>query len=308
MNYDKDFKYGAYVRPNIYPSLINKAQAGINGPVIDPVSPLRIKLEGLSSDPLPPYHLKTNTYGYRSDEFTARHTGKHILFAGCSETFGQGGELEDLWAHRVYSAIAKEEEVSGFYNLGKCGAGFQDIIYFVTDYIEKFAKPDVLFIMFPNVNRFVSYLNFDKQNKSASGYYPVANMAEHLTIAGSGIGMGRDEDGRYSTEAFFDLYAHFVLNIKMLDTFCKTSGINFMWSTWDSNGLTGSRYQRKDSLSRNYVMAEDDEKRLYEEIEKDNSLTLIKKDMHKGTAYHKIWADSFYKLYKERQRRFDKQR
>lgn len=43
-----------------------------------------------------------NSDNFRSDEFIKKHKNKHILFAGCSNTFGEGVEYEKTWAYRLY--------------------------------------------------------------------------------------------------------------------------------------------------------------------------------------------------------------
>ena len=65
---------------------------------------------------------------FRADPFTKNHDGKHILFGGCSETEGVGGNIEDSWSHMLYSKISKEEKCSGFFNLGKSGWGWSRLI------------------------------------------------------------------------------------------------------------------------------------------------------------------------------------
>ena len=49
-----------------------------------------------------------NSDNFRSDEFIKKHKNKHILFAGCSNTFGEGVEYEKTWAYRLYKEISKE--------------------------------------------------------------------------------------------------------------------------------------------------------------------------------------------------------
>jgi hypothetical protein len=302
MLFNKRFFYQGFVRPNIYPDFIVKGNQSIDEIIVDPINPLRVEMGEIGPDPAKPYHLKTNRDGYRSDEFKRKHSGKHIVFAGCSETYGQGDELEYAWAHRLYSLIKEEEEVCGFYNLGKCGAGFQDIINIVFDYIKQFSKPDALFIMFPNVNRFTSYLMFE-DFPEANGFYPVSHMAGKATIPTSGTFVDLSGDKRFEFEGFQDIYAHFILYIKVLDELCKMSGIDFYWSTWDKDGLTGSRFENNRSYSRGYVSNGVTEEKLYEEIKKNKKLNLVKEDMHKGTAHHKIWADSFFQAYKKNEKK-----
>ena len=54
---------------------------------------------------------KINSHGYRCDEFTTNHKGKHVLFSGCSNTYGVGLKKEEVWAYKVYNKINKTEEI-----------------------------------------------------------------------------------------------------------------------------------------------------------------------------------------------------
>jgi hypothetical protein len=96
---------------------------------------------------------KLNKYGFRSDEFTTDHDGKHIVFAGCSYTYGDSVFLEDSWTHKLYLDIAKKEKLSGYFNLGNPGASTKQAIEQIFFYIELFGNPDVIFLLMPNPER-----------------------------------------------------------------------------------------------------------------------------------------------------------
>lgn len=97
-----------------------------------------------------------NNEFFRSDDFSTVHDGKHVLFAGCSETEGQGGNMEDSWGHMVFEKIKDSNNVNSFYNLGRAGFGWQKIISQTQLYIKKYGKPDLMFVLLPNVGRFVN--------------------------------------------------------------------------------------------------------------------------------------------------------
>lgn len=97
--------------------------------------------------------FKLNSSGLRSDEFTEVHDGKHILFAGCSITFGDGMPLDYIWPKIVYNEIAKTEKVSGYFNVGRPGASNIWIIMQIFKYIELYGMPDVIFINLPDSDR-----------------------------------------------------------------------------------------------------------------------------------------------------------
>lgn len=94
-----------------------------------------------------------NSFGLRSDEFTNEHNGKHILFAGCSNTVGDSFYNDLIWPKKLYDMLSKEEKTSGYYNVGVCGASISEIISQVNNYIDKFGSPDLIFINLPNLER-----------------------------------------------------------------------------------------------------------------------------------------------------------
>jgi len=96
---------------------------------------------------------KLNKFGFRSDEFINNHYGKHIIFAGCSYTFGDSVFLADSWAYKVYLEIAKKETLSGYFNLGSPGASTQECIDQIFNYVNIFGNPQAIFLLMPNAER-----------------------------------------------------------------------------------------------------------------------------------------------------------
>ena len=94
-----------------------------------------------------------NTHSLRSDEFISSHEGKHILFAGCSVTTGEGLPLEDTWAHKLYTQISNSQKTSGYFNISYPGASILSIINQIYSYVENFGSPDYIFALLPNIVR-----------------------------------------------------------------------------------------------------------------------------------------------------------
>ncbi len=120
---------------------------------IHPLSLYKIKnnMDRLGLDVSELYKL--NSSSLRSDEFKRGHSGRHILFAGCSVTFGDGIPLEYTWPKMTYNAISKAEPVSGFYNVARPGLTATEIINQIFKYIRLYGNPDTIFICFPDVMR-----------------------------------------------------------------------------------------------------------------------------------------------------------
>ena len=110
-----------------------------------------------------PDTFNINSDFFRSDEFKTAHDGKHILFSGCSVTYGVGLYTKELWSHLLYNKIKNKEKVSGYYNLGTPGTGVFDIVFNIFKYIKNYGNPDVIFIDLPDLSRFYALINSSDQ-------------------------------------------------------------------------------------------------------------------------------------------------
>ena len=99
---------------------------------------------GIVPDPKDNITYAYNSIGFRSDEFKKDHDGEHVLFAGCSETEGAGDNIENSWAGIVYNKMSETNKLSGFFNIGRSGWGWQIIIANTIEYIKAYGKPDKL--------------------------------------------------------------------------------------------------------------------------------------------------------------------
>lgn len=109
-----------------------------------------------------------NSLGYRSDDFTSTHNGKHVLFAGCSNTFGMGMDDEEkIWPRILFNKIKLKENLSGFFNLGKPGGSIEGILSLCFRYIKTYGPPDVIFIVLPDIYRGL------RLHEKIRGYYDV---------------------------------------------------------------------------------------------------------------------------------------
>lgn len=96
---------------------------------------------------------KINSYGFRSDEFSSEHQGKHVLFAGCSVTFGDSMFLENSWAKVLYNKLSEYDNISGYYNIGMPSASILDVASLIKTYFDTVAVPDLVLINLPAMVR-----------------------------------------------------------------------------------------------------------------------------------------------------------
>ena len=99
--------------------------------------------------------FKLNSQGLRCDEFTKSHEGKtHILFAGCSYTFGDGLPLEHIWAYKTYNHLSSMlGDTSGYFNVATPSASILSISLQILKYTSMYGYPDMLLVMMPDSDR-----------------------------------------------------------------------------------------------------------------------------------------------------------
>lgn len=228
-------------------------------------------------------YVFNNEY-FRCDEFTNIHNGRHILFAGCSETEGQGGNLEDAWGNILLEEVKKTQNVSGYYNIGKSGYGWQKVITQLRVYIAKYGKPDNLFVLLPNMGRSIEW-SIGGNMWHARQEHPI--LHENEKSFEENMYMGIQTPEKYK-KTFID----FVISWRLFEDFCAASGINLLWGTWkdvDNYNID------KLNLFNNFVPLYDDD--LFRNIERYRKDALLgdkdinKRDGHHGRLFHEFWAD-----------------
>lgn len=100
-------------------------------------------------------------WSYRCDKFTNVHSGKHVLFAGCSFTAGEALDKEQTWAYKVHSTMSG---TSGYYNIGVPGFSVTDTIDQIFKYVYTYGNPEEIYVLFPNASRDLEYCGWDKTN------------------------------------------------------------------------------------------------------------------------------------------------
>lgn len=187
-----------------------------------------------SIDPVQSYDL--NGLGYRGPEFSSNID---FLFAGCSFTYGLGIPEAGIWG----SIIAKQKGLT-YNNVSMNGASIPWIVRELFAYFKKYGNPKTLLCLFPGLTRVFLASNPDILKGKDN---PVDPGTEDLTgiksVVSFDIGHLGDMSKRpsYSKKphsfedvASIDMVALVAMqNIRMLEQYCNSSGIEFLWSTWD---------------------------------------------------------------------------
>jgi hypothetical protein len=217
-----------------------------------------------------------NSLNYRCQEFTKVHDGTHVVFSGCSNTWGMGLYQYENWAYKTYKKISKENKCSGYFNLAISGSSLQKQIINLFKYFKEYGNPDIIFINFPDLLRF--YFYHDSNKKYYDGFYKEKHKELIRLVA-------------------FEYYF-------MLNQYCKTNKIKLYSFSWI---LSKNNYYHQyeilevplENFDSYYSI---DEKDLNEYIEKqkdENFLIIARDNEHPGIAYHDYWSNFIYEKYKK---------
>lgn len=143
-----------------------------------------------------------NSINLRSDELKVVKDGVHILFGGCSNTWGHEiNKKEDLWSYIVNKNF---ENSSGYFNLARCGWNTSQIVADAIVYCNSYGMPKYMFLLFPDYTR--ETINFkmdmDKLHDKDKEYI---NLLQERSI---------------------------FLAIMAIESFCETNNIELVYSTW----------------------------------------------------------------------------
>lgn len=232
-----------------------------------------------------------NSDFFRCDEFSKEVSTPHILFAGCSETEGIGGNVEDAWPSMFLNNI--KDQNKNLYCIARSGWGWEMIIDNIRQYIDRYSKPEYLFILLPNVSR---RFEWDTNIKGDYCYWQRYPLFE-------GDIDGEKNSGEYfdstiiTNNEYFECLIRFMVSWRLFLDYCKQLDIKVLWSTWfypDRENLESLKM-----LDDSYV-----EMKSEEEIEfiqnkylngwQKTNTDLKKRDGHSGILRNLYWSEKFY--------------
>ena len=184
-------------------------------------------------DPVNEYEV--NSYGYRGKEFSSTND---FIFAGCSFTYGLGVPEETVWGN----IVANKLSLSSSAPVAKPGASISWIVERLFAYFSEFGHPKYLLCLMPSAHRFVVPID----GLVLKGH-PLEGEPGTFGEGGQKIYNGQVLTNKeiletryiqrpYSVRKIYTnevtLYES-VRALRMLEQYCKTAGINLLWSTWD---------------------------------------------------------------------------
>ena len=227
-----------------------------------------------------------NKYWFRSDQFIENHDGLHVLYSGCSCTEGLGENIERTWSHILNEKIKQTHRVSGYFNLGKGGNGWHKTITNYLTYEKSFGKPDIFFILMPNILRNF----FWKENEFEWGYdqkLPKETDKKFL-----------DPSEFHKVPEFEDYtrgYPEFVIAWQTFLNYLKSIGVQVVWSTWD--GTDATNHLKVITFKESFMPMEPITENVLQQLANSSKFSkrdLIARDNHPGLVTHNNWADQFF--------------
>lgn len=149
---------------------------------------------------------RLNNYGHRSDDFVKTHEGLHVLFAGCSFTFGESLPYKQNWSGKLYEKMKDVAPLDNYFALAFMNGVTSNIIYNILLYCKEFGNPEIIFCLFPDAVRKVDFVN-------------------------DGFVIDYKFDKYHSELGRLDC----LKSITFLEEYCEALGIKLVWSTWSGN-------------------------------------------------------------------------
>lgn len=239
------------------------------------------------------YNMPTNPFGHRSEPFIKNHNKKHILFAGCSNTVGEGLFFKETWSYKLFDTINSQTQLSGFYNFSLGGIGFVTIISNIFKYFREYGNPNTIFINFPDLLRFYSYDTKTSQYFYSSKIeHDFSNMEKEL------------ENSIYSLKLC--LYHYYL----MLEQYCFANNIQLISFTWD---IAKKKNKKIPSMSKIFKefnfnsFVDITEKELADYVNEyiirypdQADIAIVSRDKeHSGVAINSFWSEKIFKKYLE---------
>jgi hypothetical protein len=215
-------------------------------------------------------HDCINSMGFRSDEFISKHNKKHILFMGCSFTWGSGLNLNQTWSYKLYKKISIDTECSGYFNLSSGGTSFNFQLLNLFKYISLYGNPDMLFI---NVTSLLRFYGYDFKSK---------------TII----------DATYKDKYLPIFRINMYQNYLMLEKYCKQNNIKLISFSWDEEtekflkSFDTFYFMNQIEIYENII-----KKASIKKIENNSNMIIAKDNLHYGEAFHILWSNIIYKEY-----------
>jgi len=187
-------------------------------------------------DPIQSYDL--NSDGYRGPDLAK---GTDLVFAGCSFTYGMGVPENGIWGSMVANRLGLT-----YNNISISGASIPWIVKQLFAYFSEYGNPKTLMCLFPQLERTFFPSNPEilksKNNvveKSTEDIFSEKSIF-NIDLASILQNQTRPQYSKRPHDIEDIMSSDFLVyismqNIRMLEQYCKASGINFLWGSWSNS-------------------------------------------------------------------------
>jgi hypothetical protein len=220
-----------------------------------------------------------NFKNYRCDEFIDNHLKKkHVLFSGCSVTYGSGLLLNEIWAYKVWKDL---QDTSGYFNIAMEGSNISNIVFEIVKYCHAYGNPELIVVNLPDPHRSMRPIEDESMLFVFDKVITDGTELDTSTLA---------EIAKLELSAF--------QSYKILELFCKSHGIDLLSFSWSesTNSILGDK-----GFETFFKIDMDDLKDqvlLYAEQATDNKFFISARDPgeHFGIAYHQYFYEFINKI------------
>lgn len=209
----------------------------------------------------------TNSQGYRCPEFSPLPDGgKNVVVLGCSHTFGEGLDDEEVWASRLSKLVKSNLR---FWNLGQPGASPDKCVRILYG-CEKILFPNYIIICWPAISR---RERLDVHTKDITSNDPLLKYENSHTDRNNFLKcvFQIEKFAEYKHAKVFHCFAEEVHDIQTAYVL-KEFSLRSSWPIWDKHGTR--------------------------EIITEPSLA--KDGLHYGKEHHQNFALNFYNKFKSK--------
>jgi hypothetical protein len=173
----------------------------------------------------------TNNFGYRDENW---EEVANILAAGCSNTYGLGIPINGTWPK--FLEVLTNQKV---HNISKPGMSIQELVFQIFAYFKTFGNPNTLICLFPDPFRMQLPV---KKNLITVGNQTINNPISDVHLQNKTNTKISDRKKYlkipYDYRDILPMETPLFFSIKlihMLEQYCNSNDINFVWSSWDIN-------------------------------------------------------------------------
>lgn len=174
-----------------------------------------------------PYYL--NKHGYRSEEFNKNN---EVLVLGCSQTYGSGMLNEFTWPEFFCNNINKK-----YSRIASRGDSINGQVYKAFKYFEEIGNPKIVLALFP-LYRLEYPMVPDKFISPGDSYTTAKSVGQGIAYFNKDFlkFSKAPHDPAHTIPKEFVVYYNFMF-LKMLEQYCESHNIKFIWSIYDENNI-----------------------------------------------------------------------